>query len=284
MPQITRKHAIAAIILFVIFCFIFDIVFVQTPYDAEETISYGSTSKDNKQVRINDNNKAYRDGYAYKDQTKWETNGNALYPIKNKDQTKPKNVRQIISNGKLLLHNGRPKVKISHRIVNNGQPTAVNNGLHVYRSGYKHNSITHEDQAIVNNEQPIVSENQSLDNIPQPVNKTGYIKRLPQCIIVGVRKAGTRALKDFLSVHPDIVVAKGEPHFFNQQREYEKGKMESSVFKQKILISRFKQCMKTDKNQFSFCLHLDSNRGSMVPSKSVNYMRFKSCSRRTFPL
>ena len=284
MTQITRKQAIAATILFVIFCLILDLVLVQTPRDAAEIISYGSPSKDNKQVRINNYNKAYKDGYPSKDQTKWEANENTPYPIKHEDQTNPRNVQPIICNCKWLLHNGRPKVKISHRIVNNGQPTAVNNGLHVYRSGYKHNSITHEDQAIVNNEQPIVSENQSLDNIPQPVNKTGYIKRLPQCIIVGVRKAGTRALKDFLSVHPDIVVAKGEPHFFNQQREYEKGKMESSVFKQKILISRFKQCMKTDKNQFSFCLHLDSNRGSMVPSKSVNYMRFKSCSRRTFPL
>ena len=54
-------------------------------------------------------------------------------------------------------------------------------------------------------------------------NEADYKKRLPKCIIVGVRKAGTRALKDFLSIHPRIVVAKREQHFFGLPLKYRKG-------------------------------------------------------------
>uniref|UniRef100_A0A8C8SU42 Sulfotransferase n=1 Tax=Pelusios castaneus TaxID=367368 RepID=A0A8C8SU42_9SAUR len=46
-------------------------------------------------------------------------------------------------------------------------------------------------------------------------------KRLPQAIIVGVKKGGTRALLEFLRVHPDVRAAGAEPHFFD--RGYERG-------------------------------------------------------------
>nr|XP_033817406.1 heparan sulfate glucosamine 3-O-sulfotransferase 3A1-like [Geotrypetes seraphini] len=46
-------------------------------------------------------------------------------------------------------------------------------------------------------------------------------KKLPQAIIVGVKKGGTRALLEFLRVHPDIRAVGAEPHFFD--RNYEKG-------------------------------------------------------------
>ena len=48
-------------------------------------------------------------------------------------------------------------------------------------------------------------------------------KRFPGCIILGVRKAGTNALKNFMAIHPDIVAAKGEPHFFGKRSEYYQG-------------------------------------------------------------
>ncbi|XP_072312668.1 heparan sulfate glucosamine 3-O-sulfotransferase 3B1-like [Eucyclogobius newberryi] len=41
-------------------------------------------------------------------------------------------------------------------------------------------------------------------------------KRLPQALIVGVRKGGTRALLEFLRVHPDIRAVGSEPHFFDR--------------------------------------------------------------------
>ncbi|KAM4032747.1 heparan sulfate glucosamine 3-O-sulfotransferase 3A1-like [Anomaloglossus baeobatrachus] len=46
-------------------------------------------------------------------------------------------------------------------------------------------------------------------------------KKLPQSIIIGVKKGGTRALLEFLRVHPDIRAVGAEPHFFD--RNYEKG-------------------------------------------------------------
>ncbi|MEE6506759.1 hypothetical protein FKM82_007835 [Ascaphus truei] len=46
-------------------------------------------------------------------------------------------------------------------------------------------------------------------------------KKLPQAIIIGVKKGGTRALLEFLRVHPDIRAVGAEPHFFD--RNYEKG-------------------------------------------------------------
>lgn len=46
-------------------------------------------------------------------------------------------------------------------------------------------------------------------------------KQLPQAIIVGVKKGGTRALLEFLRVHPDVRAVGAEPHFFD--RSYDKG-------------------------------------------------------------
>ncbi|TNN03251.1 hypothetical protein fugu_000280 [Takifugu bimaculatus] len=46
-------------------------------------------------------------------------------------------------------------------------------------------------------------------------------KKLPQALIIGVKKGGTRALLEFLRVHPDIRAVGAEPHFFD--RNYEDG-------------------------------------------------------------
>ncbi|XP_057717235.1 heparan sulfate glucosamine 3-O-sulfotransferase 3B1a [Corythoichthys intestinalis] len=46
-------------------------------------------------------------------------------------------------------------------------------------------------------------------------------KKLPQAIIIGVKKGGTRALLEFLRLHPDVSAAGAEPHFFD--RNYDKG-------------------------------------------------------------
>lgn len=48
-------------------------------------------------------------------------------------------------------------------------------------------------------------------------SRDAFTKRLPQCIIIGVRKAGTRALITFLNLHPEIVIAEREAHFFNNK-------------------------------------------------------------------
>ncbi|XP_062470698.1 heparan sulfate glucosamine 3-O-sulfotransferase 4 [Pezoporus occidentalis] len=46
-------------------------------------------------------------------------------------------------------------------------------------------------------------------------------KRLPQALIIGVKKGGTRALLEAIRAHPDVRAVGTEPHFFD--RNYEKG-------------------------------------------------------------
>ncbi|XP_032823095.1 heparan sulfate glucosamine 3-O-sulfotransferase 6 [Petromyzon marinus] len=46
-------------------------------------------------------------------------------------------------------------------------------------------------------------------------------RRLPQAIIIGVKKGGTRALLEALRLHPDVRAAGAEPHFFD--RNYQRG-------------------------------------------------------------
>lgn len=52
-------------------------------------------------------------------------------------------------------------------------------------------------------------------------HKTG--RRLPQALIVGVRKCGTRALLEMLFLHPRIQKAAGEVHFFDRDENYARG-------------------------------------------------------------
>ncbi|ALC42072.1 Hs3st-A [Drosophila busckii] len=48
-------------------------------------------------------------------------------------------------------------------------------------------------------------------------------RRLPQALIIGVRKCGTRALLEMLYLHPRIQKAGGEVHFFDRDENYLKG-------------------------------------------------------------
>ena len=46
-------------------------------------------------------------------------------------------------------------------------------------------------------------------------------KQLPQALIGGVKKGGTRALLEFIRIHPDVRALGPEPHFFD--RHYDRG-------------------------------------------------------------
>ncbi|XP_026292923.1 heparan sulfate glucosamine 3-O-sulfotransferase 1 [Frankliniella occidentalis] len=48
-------------------------------------------------------------------------------------------------------------------------------------------------------------------------------RRLPQCLIIGVRKCGTRALLEMLFLHPRVQKAAGEVHFFDRDDNYSRG-------------------------------------------------------------
>ena len=49
------------------------------------------------------------------------------------------------------------------------------------------------------------------------------VRRLPQCLIVGVRKGGSRALLEFLNLHPDVQAERREMHFFDRDARYSRG-------------------------------------------------------------
>ncbi|KAL4641252.1 heparan sulfate glucosamine 3-O-sulfotransferase 1-like [Arapaima gigas] len=55
------------------------------------------------------------------------------------------------------------------------------------------------------------------------VGRPGSCRRIPQSIIIGVRKGGTRALLEMLDIHPEIAVATTEVHFFDWDQNYSKG-------------------------------------------------------------
>lgn len=48
-------------------------------------------------------------------------------------------------------------------------------------------------------------------------------QQLPRAIIIGVRKGGTRALLEMLNLHPAVVKASQEVHFFDNEQNYARG-------------------------------------------------------------
>lgn len=54
-------------------------------------------------------------------------------------------------------------------------------------------------------------------------NRVGRTKRLPQSLIIGARKCGTRALLKFLEINPSVRVVEREVHFFDKPDRYERG-------------------------------------------------------------
>lgn len=51
----------------------------------------------------------------------------------------------------------------------------------------------------------------------------GTYQQLPQIIIIGVRKGGTRALIEMLSLHSAVAAAENEVHFFDWESHFQKG-------------------------------------------------------------
>uniref|UniRef100_T1JBT2 Sulfotransferase domain-containing protein n=1 Tax=Strigamia maritima TaxID=126957 RepID=T1JBT2_STRMM len=60
----------------------------------------------------------------------------------------------------------------------------------------------------------------SVDSPCTPLGE-GTCRRLPKALIIGVKKGGTRALLEFIRLHPDIRAVGPETHFFD--RHYQRG-------------------------------------------------------------
>ncbi|XP_055919798.1 heparan sulfate glucosamine 3-O-sulfotransferase 5 [Eupeodes corollae] len=58
---------------------------------------------------------------------------------------------------------------------------------------------------------------------PNRVHFPKTSRRLPQALIIGIRKCGTRALLEMLYLHPRIQKAGGEVHFFDRDENYMRG-------------------------------------------------------------
>ena len=61
----------------------------------------------------------------------------------------------------------------------------------------------------------------SSDRQPEMTSSEARARRLPDVIIIGVKKCGTRALLEFLRAHDDVRAPGPEVHFFD--RHYDKG-------------------------------------------------------------
>ncbi|XP_048411197.2 heparan sulfate glucosamine 3-O-sulfotransferase 3B1-like [Stegostoma tigrinum] len=88
----------------------------------------------------------------------------------------------------------------------------------VFRSASR--DLLQDDRVELTEESPTAEGGHS----PKPFefNLGGYgAKKLPQAIIIGVKKGGTRALLEFLRIHPDVRAVGAEPHFFD--RHYANG-------------------------------------------------------------
>lgn len=48
-------------------------------------------------------------------------------------------------------------------------------------------------------------------------------RKFPSALIIGVRKGGTRALIDMLKLHPEVVAATSEVHYFDREENFAKG-------------------------------------------------------------
>uniref|UniRef100_A0A8C8Z4X9 Sulfotransferase n=1 Tax=Prolemur simus TaxID=1328070 RepID=A0A8C8Z4X9_PROSS len=61
------------------------------------------------------------------------------------------------------------------------------------------------------------------DDVQEGAAPNGSARQLPQTVIIGVRKGGTRALLEMLSLHPDVAAAENEVHFFDWEEHYSQG-------------------------------------------------------------
>ncbi|XP_067345166.1 heparan sulfate glucosamine 3-O-sulfotransferase 2-like [Channa argus] len=76
---------------------------------------------------------------------------------------------------------------------------------------------------LTGEQRPASTHHMVRNDTPSP--PMGYFKfgnkKLPNAIIVGVKKGGTRAVLEFIRIHPDVRAAGTETHFFD--RNYDRG-------------------------------------------------------------
>jgi len=84
-------------------------------------------------------------------------------------------------------------------------------------NGYVGSIYDHDNTAIANQNEILASPKADIIH----THIKGNTKQLPQALIIGVKKGGTRALLEFLRIHPDIRAPGPEVHFFD--KNYQRG-------------------------------------------------------------
>lgn len=87
---------------------------------------------------------------------------------------------------------------------------------------FLHSTITEEaskSRLITNVPRP----HRGLDDLELNLGTEQKVRRLPQAIIIGSRKCGTRALLKFLGLNPAVCAAHSEVHFFDKPQNFRLG-------------------------------------------------------------
>lgn len=133
-------------------------------------------------------------------------------------------VRLVIAVGQCALLTGQFVVaaEVLRSVVAGGMPATVSNN---FRLGVTYGRKDTDVTRTPNNHQRSGDWSGSNFTAPSDIRHVtsleGKTRRLPDAIIIGVKKGGTRALLEFLKVHPDIRAPGPEIHFFD--RQYRKG-------------------------------------------------------------
>lgn len=138
-------------------------------------------------------------------------------PTREKDTSKTRRIQEKHSGKKKDFLNSDKELL---RSINN--PSVDSQGTTRANSPKERDLLN--DQVINNNKlwnEENISKNK-LERKPISGDKE-FVKRLPNAVIIGVKKGGTRALLEILKIHPSIRACNSEVHFFDRDINYERG-------------------------------------------------------------
>ncbi|KAM9457225.1 heparan sulfate glucosamine 3-O-sulfotransferase 1 [Clarias gariepinus] len=120
---------------------------------------------------------------------------------------------------KVVLENG------NHVTINQSSNNDIQRELDVNANNVSKNRQNKQNYDVISrtglNSQSNTGAEQNSSKTSQ--NNANLTRHLPDIIIIGVRKGGTRALLEMLSLHDTIATAQSEVHFFDSDAHYQQG-------------------------------------------------------------